>query len=224
MSCSVFLASLRRVPLLSSLLISAAFADPSVPVRVINTPANPVPVTGTVNVGTLPPVTGTVGISGTPSVNIASMPPVNVTTSREPDYFVVPYALNVTATDHIGASLARPAILDSIATNCNGSLVGTHFQVTTDFMTRSASAFDPPPAGTQLLVRSATTGDYSPAAMALNYPPYAYQHLLDYPSLTTAEFSVTQLNLLVLSDVEILGPAFNPGLTYCWGYFLFRKL
>jgi hypothetical protein len=60
--------------------------------------------------------------------------------------------------------------------------------------------------------------------MSLNYPDSDFQALFDYPSLTTDRFNVTGLNQVVLSDVNVLGPAFNPGATYCWGYFLFRKL
>jgi len=194
------------------------------PVVVKNTASNPVPVTGTVSVNALPPVSGTVTISGTPSVNVTAMPPVSVTTTQDPTYFVVPYALTVTGTDHIRVQLAAPAILDAIATSCNGSLVGTHFQITTDSNALSASAFTPPPAGTQLAVRGSTTGTYTPVAPSLNYPPYQSQALLDYPSLTTDNFNVNYLDQVVLSDVDILGPAFNPLVTYCWGFFLFRKI
>jgi hypothetical protein len=199
---------------LHSLLILAlanfASADPGIPVRITNSSSNPVP------------VAGTVGIAGRPTVNVGNT--VTVTTSHDPNSFVVPFALTVTGTDHIGVTLSRPAILDSIATSCNGSLRGTHFQVITDFSVQSATAFDAPPAGTQLVARSSLTGVYAPVPMSLNYPDSDFQALFDYPSLTTDRFNVTGLNQVVLSDVNVLGPAFNPGATYCWGYFLFRKL
>jgi hypothetical protein len=222
--------------LLTLALANSASADPGIPVRITNSSANPVPVAGTVgiagtptvNVGNTVPVTGSVTVSNTVpvsgTVNVGSMPPVTVTTSHDPNSFVVPFALTVTGTDHIGVTLSRPAILDSIATSCNGSLRGTHFQVITDFSVQSATAFDAPPAGTQLVARSSLTGIYAPVPMSLNYPDSDFQALFDYPSLTTDRFNVTGLNQVVLSDVNVLGPAFNPGATYCWGYFLFRKL
>jgi hypothetical protein len=51
-------------------------------VLVTNTAANPVPVAGTVNVGNLPatqPVSGSVGITGTPTVNVGNIPEVRLT-------------------------------------------------------------------------------------------------------------------------------------------------
>jgi hypothetical protein len=209
--------------MLSNVLAAApAFALDAV--KVINGTASPVPISGSVTVSGTPSVnvTNTVPVTGT--VNVGSMPPVNVTTSSAPTRFVVPFAMNVAGIDHIGVTLTRPAILDSVAVTCNGSLVGTHFQITTDLMTTSATAFDPPPAGVQLVARSSSTGNYAPVTPALNYPPYEYQALLDYPNLATSNFSVSGLGLVVLSDVNVLGPAFNPGATYCWGSFLFQRL
>lgn len=200
----------------------------TVPVTGSVSVSNTVPVTGSVNVTNTVPVTGSVNVTNTVpvtgTVNVGSMPPVTVTTGHDASFFVVPYALNVTTTDHFGVTLSRPAILDAIATTCDASMVGTHFQVTTDFQPSSATAFDPPPAGTQLVVRDSLSGNYSSTPMSLNYPPYQWQTLLDYNPVATDDFRVSGLNLVVLSDVNVLGPAFNPSATYCWGYFLFRRL
>jgi hypothetical protein len=86
---------MRRWCILSFLVLlitASAFAQKTSPVTVVNTTSNPVPVTGTVsvnpvtvnsmpsvNISSLPPVTGTVEITG--SVNVANKPDVHVVNS-----------------------------------------------------------------------------------------------------------------------------------------------
>ncbi|HSQ81165.1 MAG TPA: hypothetical protein VLU54_08530 [Casimicrobiaceae bacterium] len=112
--------------LFPALALAAPQVPPSAPVTVVNTSANPVP------------VSGNVGIAGTPNVNVVSMPQVtldpastiSVKTQDAASLFTVPFFIEQASGPPTKSSLRgdftlpQPAILESISIKCGGYATG----------------------------------------------------------------------------------------------------
>jgi hypothetical protein len=108
-----FLVPLTVAAVANLLLVPQADADkPSAPVTVTNTAADPVP------------ITGSVGVAGTPSVNIVSMPQDGASLFNVP--FFIEQVTGPPTKSLLSANftLPRPAILESIAVTCGGHASG----------------------------------------------------------------------------------------------------
>jgi hypothetical protein len=118
MTPQTVLASLTAAVAANLILVPAVSADkPAAPVTVTNTAADPVP------------IAGTVGVAGTASVNVVSMPQDGASLFNVP--FFIEQVTGPPTKPSLSANftLPRPAILESIAVTCGGHATGALLSV-----------------------------------------------------------------------------------------------